>query len=55
MRKSNMKYHIGNFGQTPSNTQMLSDIEEIQTRAKFMMGFGLLLAFSTAALLLKYR
>lgn len=47
-----MQYYNSNFGQS---TQLISEIEEIQTRAKYMIGFGLMLAFATLAIVIKNR
>ena len=52
---NNMKGYIEHFGQPVSNQELISEIEEIKTRATSMVGFGLLLAFSTLALVLKSR
>jgi len=51
----NMRTISSDFGQVQTNQELMSEIEEVKTRAMYMLGFGILLAFSTMALVLKNR
>jgi hypothetical protein len=51
----NMRAISSDFGQVQTNQELMSEIEEVKTRAMYMLGFGILLAFSTMALVLKNR
>jgi hypothetical protein len=50
-----MRTISSDFGQVQTNQELMSEIEEVKTRAMYMLGFGILLAFSTMALVLKNR
>jgi hypothetical protein len=50
-----MNKFSADFGATPQQIEFQQNMEEVQTTAKRMMFFGLLLAFSTLALVLKNR
>lgn len=50
-----MNKFSADFGATPQQNEIQQNIEEVQTIAKRMMFFGLILAFSTLALVLKNR
>jgi len=51
----NMRAISSDFGQVQTNQELMNEIEEVKTRAMYMLGFGILLAFSTMALVLKNR